>query len=551
MEEEQEPGEAAQSYRYWAFISYSSKDASWARWLHRAIESYGIPARLVDHVTPTGEKPPKRLKPLFRDRPELAAGDLGTQIREALETSRYLIVICSPNAAQSRWVDTEIRSFRALGRTDRVLAMIVDGEPDAGDERECFPVALRGVEPLAADARPEGDGRRDARLKLLAGMLGVGFDVLKQRDQHRRIRRLQATIAAAAALALSFAGLAYVATVQRDKAVKARNQSEEVVEYLLYDLIPQRLVPLGKLSVIDDVQKQTEAYYRKLGLEKSIPVTLHNRSTSLNVEGNSLLTKGRYADALGRYRDGLRVAERLVAFEPDALRWKSDIFVSRLSIGQVLEARAYTKAAGAGRAEDLAQAMRNYQESLSVTSALARREPDKPLWKRYVAVSHSNIGNVLDGLADLQGDAALEKQGRLQALSHYETSSAIMRPLTKAYPANEYWLDDISVTESNIGYVLERLGKPREALQHYQSSLVVILALAKRSPDNTVWQHDVGAARRDVGNVLLEQGRLRDALVQYKMGLAIMKRLNRWERGNVDWEEDLSWFQAKVRSLTQ
>mgnify|MGYP000243350300 CR=1 FL=1 len=81
---------------------------------------------------------------------------------------------------------------------------MVSGEPHAADPTlECFPEALRHevgvdgslsvavVEPIAADARSTGDGRRDALLKLIAGLLGVGFDALKQREAHRqRWRRM-------------------------------------------------------------------------------------------------------------------------------------------------------------------------------------------------------------------------------------------------------------------------------------------------------------------------------------------------------------------------
>lgn len=179
-------------YQYWAFISYSSKDASWGRWLHGAIETYGIPAELVGHhQTTDGHPAPKRFHPVFRDRDELpASADLGAVIKKALEASHYLIVICSPNAAQSQWVNKEIETFLDLGRRDHILAIIVDGEPNTGDARECFPPALRRFEPIAADARPEGDGKTNAKLKLLAGMLGVNFDSLKQRDALRRRRRL-------------------------------------------------------------------------------------------------------------------------------------------------------------------------------------------------------------------------------------------------------------------------------------------------------------------------------------------------------------------------
>ena len=219
MNKTQKVSEADGSFRYWAFISYSTKDKKWARWLHRSIETYGIPTQLVSHPTPAGHPAPKRFHPLFHDRAELpASADLGAVIEEALHASRYLIVVCSPNAAKSRWVNKEIETFQKLHRHGRILAIIVDGEPNHGGEEGCFPPALRSTEPIAADARPEADGKNNARLKLLAGMLGVSFDALKQRDVQRKARRLRLAISTVVLLAVSFAGLSWYAIHSRQQA---------------------------------------------------------------------------------------------------------------------------------------------------------------------------------------------------------------------------------------------------------------------------------------------------------------------------------------------
>jgi hypothetical protein len=171
--------------RYRAFLSYSHVDAQWARWLLRKLESYRVPERLVG--TPGRDGPiPARLGAMFRDRDELpTAGDLSSTIREAIESSGALIVLCSPAAAQSRWVDAEVQAFLASGRGDQVLCCVVDGDPSRGD---CFPPSLlapdaegRVREPLAADARKDGDGKERAFLKLVAGLLGVGYDPRAQR----------------------------------------------------------------------------------------------------------------------------------------------------------------------------------------------------------------------------------------------------------------------------------------------------------------------------------------------------------------------------------
>lgn len=219
---------AAPAHRYWAFISYSQRDTHWAQWLHRAIEHYRVPRALVGRRVGT-ELVPRRLFPIFRDRDELAsAADLGQEIREALRVSHSLIVVCSPHAAASRWVDEEIRIFKALGRADRIHCLVVDGEPFASAigkaEIECLPPALRfqtdgagtltdqRADPLAADARQGKDGRANALLKLIAGILNVRFDELRRRELERarrdRWRRAAQSVAAVLAILLVYAGLA-------------------------------------------------------------------------------------------------------------------------------------------------------------------------------------------------------------------------------------------------------------------------------------------------------------------------------------------------------
>ncbi|HZZ43481.1 MAG TPA: TIR domain-containing protein [Tepidisphaeraceae bacterium] len=237
--------------RYWAFISYSNKDRKWARWLHRSIEAYGIPAQLVSHPTPIGEPAPKRFRPLFHDRAELpASSDLGSQIEVALRESRYLIVVCSPHSAQSKWVNKEIEIFQRFHGRERILAIIVDGEPNDGEE-ECFPLALRYNEPIAADARPEADGTSNAKLKLLAGMLGVTFDALKQRDNQRRIRQLKMVLALVTLLVAAFATLSLYANHQRLLAIDALASSdfrEGISRLRLSETTPEGIALLARAA---------------------------------------------------------------------------------------------------------------------------------------------------------------------------------------------------------------------------------------------------------------------------------------------------------------
>lgn len=218
--------------RYAAFISYNHRDRQTAAWLHRALETYRFPKRLQGRPTAIGPLGAK-LPPIFQDREELAASsDLAASVREALEQAHSLIVICSPDGARSRWVNEEIRSFTALGRRHRIQCLIVSGEPNAsrsagGDAaQECFPPALfeaSGSEPLASDIRPGQDSRTVARLKLLAGITGLPYDELRQREQLRRQRRLAVLAAVLSFALLATSALAAFALVSRKEAIEQRD----------------------------------------------------------------------------------------------------------------------------------------------------------------------------------------------------------------------------------------------------------------------------------------------------------------------------------------
>lgn len=237
-------GNRLDGVKYWAFLSYSHRDAKWGGRLHRALESYRPPKQLIGRRTVRGPIP-ARLSPIFRDREELAsATDLGASINDALSRSLCQIVICSPSAARSHWVNEEILAFKRLGREDRIFCLIIDGEPNASDHPahahlECFPPALRyrlgadgalssiRTEPIAADARTGKDGRSNAKLKLIAGILGVGYDALKQRELRRAQRKLFAIASGAVAGMVITSGLAVAAlfartTAQRETVIAKR-----------------------------------------------------------------------------------------------------------------------------------------------------------------------------------------------------------------------------------------------------------------------------------------------------------------------------------------
>jgi hypothetical protein len=288
-----EPSIAAPAgYRYPAFISYNHRDKTRAVWLRKRIEGYRVPKPLVGQVTRYGPIP-RKLPRVFRDRDELAASaDLSGAVRKGLAQSANLIVICSLAAVQSRWVNEEIAEFKRLGRADRILPLIVDGEPHAATpERECFPPALRfqvdaagrltdqpATEPIAADLRPGADSKEDAKLKLIAGLLDVGFDELRQRELiAARRRALIATSLAVcmAALAVIAAGGGVIAWLNAQYAggllAEATQISTDQVVNTVKVADQQRVSAKAVENLLDGTEKAFKGLYERIELAPRLP----------------------------------------------------------------------------------------------------------------------------------------------------------------------------------------------------------------------------------------------------------------------------------------
>lgn len=194
-----------QQFKYFAFISYSSHDTKWGKRIHKKLESYSMPATLCSKH---GWKR-KPLNPIFFAPYDIQPGGLTEELKERLRQSRNLIVICSPNSAQSYYVGLEIEFFHQLGRTKNIHFFIIDGEPNSGDKStECFNPKVKQLgipEILGANIHEKVYrwpwlNRERAYVQIVTKLLGVEFDSIWQR--HRRMLRQR--------IAIWFIGLAAV-----------------------------------------------------------------------------------------------------------------------------------------------------------------------------------------------------------------------------------------------------------------------------------------------------------------------------------------------------
>lgn len=212
------------TFSYYAFISYKREDKKWAKWLQHKLEYYKLP------VTLKKQNPslPNKIRPIFRDTTDLEPGFLTEKIKDALNASKFLIVICSPNAAKSVWVNKEVEMFIKSGRTDKIIPFIIEGTPNAQQpEKECFPPLLRkasiGKDILGANIHEMG--RDAASIKVISSMFNIRFDELWQRYKRDKTRQQLYIIAAAilAFLAAICIGFLYIDRNRANMALQQTN----------------------------------------------------------------------------------------------------------------------------------------------------------------------------------------------------------------------------------------------------------------------------------------------------------------------------------------
>ncbi|MEM9547844.1 MAG: TIR domain-containing protein [Bacteroidota bacterium] len=165
--------------KYNAFISYSRKDEAAAKRLEYFLEHYKIPKDFQSLNQ-------KRFS-IFRDIHDIELGDLSEKLREGLDRSDFLIVLCSPDSYRSKYVGQEIKYFGERKGKDKILPVLLRGRPthrvkeDDPIQDPAFHKALYHFfdNPLAAEFRRfSGEGYfkrqeriREARFQIISRLL--------------------------------------------------------------------------------------------------------------------------------------------------------------------------------------------------------------------------------------------------------------------------------------------------------------------------------------------------------------------------------------------
>ncbi|KFL37866.1 toll/interleukin-1 receptor domain-containing protein [Arenimonas donghaensis] len=505
--------------RYAAFISYSHADARWASWLQKQLESFRVPRRLVGTAGENGPVP-SRLAPVFRDREELAsANDLGGRIRQALEASDALVVVCSAAAARSPWVNEEIRSYRRLGRSGRIHCLLVP-DPSGDDGAPHFPPALVEVidaaemppEPIAADLRASGDGPALARQKIIAGLLGLGLDDLRQREAQRRQRRLVWITAASIAGMAVAAVLAGQAHVARNDALRRQAQAEDLLGFMIDDLRP-KLERLGQLSLLDAVGDKALDYFDSLPSRDQTDTALSQQVRALTQIGQVRLDQGKHEPALAAFMAAHARALELSRRAPDDGARLFDLAQAEYWIGLV-----------GWRQGDLDVAERWLRAYRDRSQALVALDPSRFDWQREVAYGYHNLAVLDDG------------RGRhAEAAEAFERELALYRDWLPDHPRDSMLRFEAANVASWLGSVKQRLGHLAEAESYFLEADRGHAANQALEPDVMAWTDNRIDSSVLLARVRVRLGKLADARAGLRTAVDQAAALSLHDPDNAAW----------------
>jgi tetratricopeptide (TPR) repeat protein len=495
-----------------------------------------VPRRLVGSEGPFGTVP-GRLAPVFRDREDLSsASDLSISVREALESSESLVVICSPTAAASEWVNEEISYFQGLGRHDRVFALIVDGDPQAEDpQQRCFPRALTvnpdGTprEPLAADARKWADGKLLAKLKIIAGILGMRLDDLRRREMQRRQRLWMLSMGSAVTITVVMTVLAVMAISARNAAENRREHAEELVGYMVGDLkikldevgrVGEYLQTLDPGEVTDESLIQQAKVWRQLGevnmsqadlpdalegftASRDILLELHRRNPEmaqyvyeLGVAefwiGYAHLETGEFDQAEKALNDYLAWSYRLNELEPGKPEWLMEKSYAHNNIAALINRR------GSGQVE---AALVHISKAAEFGSQVIELEPDN---SPYL----SDYAEMMAWLADTH----LLRCGLGAALIARQEQVRISRQLTESSPGNNELRSRYAFSLTGLSKVAVQVGLVEPALENMTEASDIIGQLSRADARNSDLKFEHLAREVKVAQLLGELGRLDEAM---------------------------------------
>lgn len=344
--------------------------------------------------------------------------------------------------------------------------------------------------------------------------------------RHRRLLAVSGVAAVLLVTALAVAAaLGVEARVANRRAELRRGQAEDLIGFMLTDL-RDRLEPLGKLEILDEVGKRASAYFAAVPQEELSDDELARRSQSLYQIGDVRIRKGDLAGALKPLQESLTLAKALTDRNPTAERLFG-LGQSHFWVGNVYLEQG-----------NLEAARPHFEAYLRLCERLVRLDPQNLDYQLELSYAYSNLGSLLRQKGDFE-----------PALADFRKTLAVNRMLVAKNPRNQDWRFELAATHDLVGSTLMDLGRSGEALPHFQATVDLRWTLMSEDPENTRYLEFLGTAHDSLELWFESRSRFGEALQHARAGEKIFTNLVAHDAANQLWRWKLELSRMRAAYL--
>jgi tetratricopeptide (TPR) repeat protein/energy-coupling factor transporter ATP-binding protein EcfA2 len=349
----------------------------------------------------------------------------------------------------------------------------------------------------------------------------------QQANTHKARRQLQGLIAGLCSLLIVVSAFWYQAEQAKQQAEQDRERAIGLIDYMNFELYDQ-LEPMGKLGVMDNVQRRIKQFFKSLELNANDNAR-YQKAVNLLQHANTQFAQGQLKQAEPLYQQAHQSFKQLTENDPSNTRWQHVLSVSFNKMGDFYRTKG-----------EINKAFEQYQGALQINKTLVASDPNHKQWHYDLSISLNKMGQFY------QAKGATDK-----ALKRYQSALEIRSNLLKTDPHTIKRQRDLSVSLDNIGNLYYSQGKSDKALTAYQDSLRISQTVLERDPSNSRWQRDLSVGLNKVGKIYQAKGEIDKALKRYQEALLIRETLAKQDPSNIKWQRDLAMSYTLVGNCYQ
>ncbi|MFM9010110.1 MAG: protein kinase domain-containing protein, partial [Planctomycetota bacterium] len=419
------------------------------------------------------------------------------------------------------------RRYSSAAELGADLGRYLAGEPIAA----VAPGLWDGLARLARRHRAAAAATVCVAASLVAAILGISVFAIRA-ARERDAADLVRVAAEEARAAAEEAGVRE--KVARDRAVRAREAAEGLVEFMTFTL-RDKLLPLGRLDLMQGVLERLEQYHQDrvdredAGDEVPDPEDLKRRGAFFQELGNLAVATGDLATARRHADRDLEVSQSLVDRDPGNARWQYNLAVSLDKLGDL------DVLAG-----DILGARKRFESALLLKEAIAAREPANPDWQRALSTSAIRLGDLVRDAGD-----------PVAARKHYERDLAIAEALAAAEPGNLPRQRDLAVSHSKLGTLDRSRGDFEGARRHHDAALAIREALVAADPTNMPWRWELAITCSALGDLAASRGDIAQSRAFHERDREICEALVAHDPANMLWRRSLSGSYSRLGDIAR